>query len=103
MPTFVRREVMSFTCKILAIDGGGIRGVIPAYILQQIEAALAKPIYQCFDIIAGTSTGGLIALGLTTPTSNASPPRTATEVLDVYKNNESDIFVYQYPGYFEAE
>ena len=69
---------MSFACKILAIDGGGIRGVIPAYILQQIEGVLGKPLYQCFDVVAGTSTGGMITLGLTTPTASGSPPRSAT-------------------------
>ena len=89
---------MGFTCRILAIDGGGIRGVIPAYLLQQLEAALGKPTYQCFDIIAGTSTGGLIALGLTTPTAPGQPPFTATAVLNIYMNEEGQIFVYQSSG-----
>lgn len=95
---------MSFSCKILAIDGGGIRGIIPAYLLQQLEAALNKPIYQCFDLIAGTSTGGLIALGLTTPVSAGQAPRAATDVLNLYLNDESQIFVYQSSGdYFESK
>lgn len=91
---------MSFSCRILAIDGGGIRGVIPAYILQQLEAALNLPIYQCFDIVAGTSTGGLIALALTTPTSAGQPPFAASDVLNLYLNDESQIFVYQSSGDF---
>ena len=87
---------MSYTCRILAIDGGGIRGVIPAYILQEIEAALGKPIYQCFDIIAGTSTGGLIAMALTTPlSSNNDTPLSAGSVLNLYLTDESQIFVPQ--------
>lgn len=94
---------MSFACKILAIDGGGIRGVIPAYILQQIEGVLGKPLYQCFDVVAGTSTGGMITLGLTTPTASGSPPRSATDILNIYLENESQIFVYQSDGYFSAE
>jgi uncharacterized protein len=92
---------MSYACKILAIDGGGIRGIIPAYILQQIEAALGKPIYQCFDIIAGTSTGGLIAMALTTPiSSNHNTPLSASSILDLYMTDESQIFVCQSTGDF---
>lgn len=98
---------MSYTCRILAIDGGGIRGVIPAYILQQIEAALGKPIYQCFDVIAGTSTGGLIALALTTPVpvpGSKKSPFSAEAVLGLYMNDEGQIFKYQSSGdYFESK
>lgn len=90
---------MSYTCRILAIDGGGIRGIIPAYILSQIEAALGTPIYQSFDIIAGTSTGGLIALALTTPfAGNNNAPYSASSVLNLYMNDESDIFKKQSNG-----
>jgi uncharacterized protein len=53
--------------KILTIDGGGVRGIIPARMLQYIEDNTGKPIYTLFDMIVGTSTGGLIALGLTAP------------------------------------
>ena len=54
---------------ILAIDGGGMRGIVPAEIIKKIarelkEAGDTKPLYAHFDLIAGTSTGGLIALGL---------------------------------------
>ncbi len=49
---------------ILAIDGGGIKGVLPAAFLATLEDALGKPIVRYFDLIAGTSTGGSIALGL---------------------------------------
>src|SRR5687767_1962487 len=96
---------MSYACKILAIDGGGIRGIIPAYILKEIEAALGKPIYQCFDIIAGTSTGGLIALALTTPlSSNSNTPLSASSILNLYMTDESQIFAYQSSGdYFESK
>lgn len=53
--------------KILAIDGGGIRGMIPALLLAEIEKRTQKPIFSLFDLIAGTSTGGILALGLTKP------------------------------------
>jgi len=59
--------------KILAIDGGGIRAIIPALILAEIEKRTQKQIFSLFDLIAGTSTGGILALGLTKPRPNAEP------------------------------
>ncbi|MCF7952511.1 MAG: patatin-like phospholipase family protein [Spirochaetales bacterium] len=62
---------------ILSIDGGGIRGVIPLTILKEFqkmmtEKGLNSPLYSYFDLISGTSTGGLIALGLTAPSISSS-------------------------------
>src|SRR5262245_46142247 len=51
------------TIRILAIDGGGIGGIIPAQLLTRLAADHPRLIENC-DIFAGTSTGGLIALGL---------------------------------------
>jgi len=51
--------------KGLSIDGGGIRGIIPALVLMEIEELTKKPIAKLFDLIAGASTGGILALGLT--------------------------------------
>src|ERR1039458_3929071 len=53
--------------KILSIDGGGIRGIIPALVLARIEQLTNRPIARLFDLVAGTSTGGILALGLTIP------------------------------------
>lgn len=53
--------------KILSIDGGGIRGIIPAAILTEIEKRTGKRCKDMFDLIAGTSTGGILACGLTCP------------------------------------
>lgn len=53
--------------KILSIDGGGIRGIIPALLLAEIERRTQKPIFSLFDLITGTSSGGILALGLTKP------------------------------------
>jgi uncharacterized protein len=52
--------------KILSIDGGGIRGIFPAIILAELEERFlgGEPIADQFDLITGTSTGGIIALGL---------------------------------------
>jgi len=49
---------------VLCIDGGGIKGVFPASFLSTIEEAVGRPVADYFDLIVGTSTGGIIALGL---------------------------------------
>ena len=50
--------------RILAIDGGGLKGVMPAAFLAQIEETTAQRIVNHFDLVVGTSTGGIIALGI---------------------------------------
>lgn len=50
--------------RLLCLDGGGIRGLLLSIILLELEKAAQQPIIRCFDWIAGTSTGGILALGL---------------------------------------
>jgi patatin-like phospholipase/acyl hydrolase len=50
--------------KVLAIDGGGVRGVLPASFLATVEEQISGHVVDYFDLIVGTSTGGIIALGL---------------------------------------
>lgn len=52
------------TFKILSIDGGGIRGVFAAHILHCISDRLKINVHESFDMIAGTSTGSIIAAGI---------------------------------------
>ncbi len=60
--------------KVLAVDGGGIRGIIPAMVLARIEELTGKRACELFDLIAGTSTGGIIALGVNVPAQDVPPP-----------------------------
>ena len=53
--------------KVLAIDGGGIRGVIPALVLAEIEQRTGRAIATMVDLLAGTSTGAIIACALARP------------------------------------
>ena len=53
--------------RVLSIDGGGMRGIVPAIILAEIEKKTGKPISSLFDVIGGASTGAILALGLTRP------------------------------------
>ena len=64
--------------RILSIDGGGIRGLVPATVLAEIERRTGRHVAELFDVIAGTSTGGILACGLTLPGDGAhrrAPPR----------------------------
>lgn len=50
--------------RILALDGGGIRGVISATLLERVQQKIGQPLNEYFDLIAGTSTGSILATGL---------------------------------------
>ena len=62
---------------LLCIDGGGMRGAIPARVLTHFETLSGKPIAELFDFISGTSTGGILALGLVRPGADGKPARLA--------------------------
>ncbi len=79
------------TIKILSLDGGGIRGIISAVILAEIENRTKRPISSLFDLIAGTSTGGILALGLTKP-ENGKPRYGAGDLVRLYEDKGGTIF-----------
>ena len=73
--------------RILAIDGGGIRGVFPATLLAELERhhTGGRSVGEYFDLVAGTSTGGILALGL-------AAGLTAGELQDLYVQRGPEIF-----------
>ena len=71
--------------RILSIDGGGIMGTQPASFLTSLEEDLDRPIGEYFDLIAGTSTGGILAIGL----AMGLPAR---DLLDLYVRRGPHIF-----------
>jgi patatin-like phospholipase/acyl hydrolase len=73
--------------RVLAIDGGGIRGLIPALVLTEIERRSDRRIFELFDLIAGTSTGGILACALCAP-----EPLPALEVVKLYEEEGPEIF-----------
>jgi uncharacterized protein len=78
--------------KVLSIDGGGIRGIIPAMILAEIERRTGKRTAEVFDLVAGTSTGGILALGLTKPGQDGGPEYSAKKLIDLYETEGGKIF-----------
>lgn len=77
---------------ILSIDGGGIRGAIPAVVLREIEKRAQAPVCELFDVIAGTSTGGILALGLACPGEGGEPLYSAAKLLEMYQREGHTIF-----------
>lgn len=77
---------------ILSLDGGGIRGIIPARVLTYIEDRLKDPetgegprIAELFDLMAGTSTGGMLACGLNVKGEDGRPKHHASEMIELYR------------------
>lgn len=78
--------------RVLSIDGGGIRGIIPALVLAEVEQRTGRPIADTFDLIAGTSTGGILALGLTVPGEDGRPRYAAADLVRFYLDQGPRIF-----------
>lgn len=78
--------------RVLSIDGGGIRGILPAVILSNIEkrAQILQNnnkirVADLFDLISGTSTGGILTSLYLTPGEDNRPKYSASEIIDLYK------------------
>ncbi|XP_024519051.1 patatin-like protein 2 [Selaginella moellendorffii] len=84
--------------RVLSIDGGGVRGLIASQILEHLEQCLQDldgehaRIADYFDMISGTSTGGIMCLMLAVPDSQGRPLFTAKQITDFYLKNSSTIF-----------
>src|SRR5690348_8054737 len=76
---------MPDSVRILSIDGGGIRGIIPAMIIQKLLGS--RRAQDVFHIIAGTSTGGIIACALAKP-----DPIDLTDIIGLYRDHGGEIF-----------
>ena len=81
-----------YPVRILSIDGGGIRGIIPLKVLEYIEKNTGKQIHQLFNIFGGTSTGGIIALGLNALNPETQKVYTAEELIKFYTEDADNIF-----------
>jgi len=71
--------------QILSLSGGGFLGLYTAAVLAELEERSGKPLNQCFDLIAGTSIGGIIALGL-------AAGRSASDIRDAFIEHGPRIF-----------
>ena len=75
------------TFKILSLDGGGIWGIVSSTMLVTLEKLIGQPLNEYFDLIAGTSTGSIVACGLSNGTSSQ-------QLVDLYADKGKTIFPY---------
>lgn len=73
-------------CRALSLDGGGIKGLIIIRMMMSLESLMRRPLVQCFDWMAGTSTGGILALCLATG-------KTTSHCLRLYFRLKDKIFI----------
>ncbi|CAF1955801.1 unnamed protein product [Rotaria magnacalcarata] len=79
---------------VLSIDGGGIRGLIPAVWLAELERRIKRSVASLFRMIAGVSTGAIVAAGLCAPSSeNPCEPRyKAVDIVKLYETRSNEVF-----------
>ena len=80
------------TRHVLSIDGGGIRGIIPALVLAHLEQQTGKTCSELFDLMVGTSTGGMLALGLSMDDGHGKALFTAEQLVKLYEEHGDEIF-----------
>ena len=78
--------------RVLSIDGGGIRGIIPALVLAHLERQMGAPASELFDLIVGTSTGGILALGLSLQDQQGTSLLAAKRMVALYERHGPKIF-----------
>ncbi|CAF1573799.1 unnamed protein product [Adineta ricciae] len=111
MTTRVHRDENCSDFNILSIDGGGIRGLLPAIWLAEIERRTNRSSASMFHMMAGTSTGAIIAAGLSTPNrDNVCTPRyKAADIVKLYVDHSNEVFqkqsgrLYHVRRYFSQE
>ena len=88
------KQTIMAAFNILAIDGGGIRGIVPLAILQKIEEISGKKVHEMFDMMAGTSTGGLIVSCLTLKEhpDSTEPKYNLEDLAKIYTTDGGTIF-----------
>ncbi|MHC5654841.1 patatin-like phospholipase family protein [Stappia sp.] len=92
---------------VLAIDGGGIRGLVPLRLLETLDARLRMagkdaPLHRFFDLMAGTSSGGLIAAGLAAPRPEDTSGRSAYDIAELRRFFETECReLFQRRGFLE--
>ena len=77
---------MSKQFKILVLSGGGVKGYLQANVLKYLELKTGKKIHELFDLIVGTSTGGILTYGVTCGDYNADT------IIKLYETESKNIF-----------
>lgn len=78
--------------RVLAIDSGGIRGMIPAMVLAELERRTRRHAFELFDLVVGVSTGAILALGITAPRTSGGAPIRARDIVSLYQREGPKVF-----------
>jgi len=90
---YIKKKII----RLLSLDGGGIRGIMATRVLEEIEKNTKLKIHELFDVIVGTSTGGIITILSSIPKRDGTI-FTAEEIKQFYIERGKDIFIKNY-GY----
>jgi predicted acylesterase/phospholipase RssA len=85
--------------RVLSLDGGGIRGIVPARVLAELEQVTGTPVAQLFDLVAGTAAGGVLALGLAAPGADGAPRFRSADLLRLFVDRGHELFPQPDPSH----
>jgi predicted acylesterase/phospholipase RssA len=85
---------MGGTVRILSIDGGGTFGLAPAMVLIELERRTQRSVAQLFDLVAGTSVGGLLGLALLVPGAHGAPRHSAAQIASLFEQDADRVYAY---------
>jgi predicted acylesterase/phospholipase RssA len=80
------------TLRVLSIDGGGVPGIVPARVLAELEELTGRAVSDQFDLIAGTSSGAILALALSVPAGGGAPRYRAAQLLEIHLEQAEKLF-----------
>jgi hypothetical protein len=87
---------------VLSLDGGGYRGLMEAYMLDYLTSVANHPLHEIFDIISGTSIGGILAMASSVPGIDGQPKISTQDMIDLFVKTGHEIFPkrwrYNYPA-----
>jgi predicted acylesterase/phospholipase RssA len=78
--------------RVLAVDGGGVRGILPSRVLAALEEMTGRPTAELFDLAVGTSIGGIGVLSLARPGTDGRPMCSAEDLMAFFTDRAADIF-----------
>jgi hypothetical protein len=77
---------------VLSIDGGGVKGIIPAVLIDKIEQGTQMHGAHLFDFMSGVSTGSILVSLLAMPTSSGAPKYKGSEIIALYQQHAKEVF-----------
>ena len=87
--------------RVLALDGSGVRGIVLARVLQELEERTHRRTHELFDFVIGNSAGALVAMALMTPDGHGRARLSAADLVQFYRDNASAMFKKSFFHFFK--